>query len=42
MKQVYEKPLSELFEIQPEGSLLSGSVEKMQSVAGSWDNEEDW
>ena len=41
MKQVYEKPLTELYEMEFEGALLVNSAEAMKSVAGSWD-EEDW
>ena len=40
MKQVYEKPLTELYEIEFEGTLLSGSVEGMRTVEGSWDEDE--
>lgn len=39
MKRVYEKPQSELFEVQLEGSLLANSVEKMRTVTGSWDED---
>ena len=42
MKQVYEKPLTELYEMEFEGALLNGSAERMKAVNGSWDDEEDW
>ena len=42
MKKVYEKPLTELFNLQLEGSLLSGSgrAETMNTVQGYWDEED--
>lgn len=42
MKQVYETPWAELYEVHPEGALLNNSVnsvETMEPVAGSWDPE---
>ena len=42
VKELYQAPLAECWEISCEGALLQGSVEKMNSVQGSWDNEEDW
>ena len=41
MKQVYEKPITELYEMEFEGTLLSGSVEGMRYVAGSWDEDDE-
>ena len=44
MKKTYEKPLSELYEIRFEGSLLTNSVnqvESMRGVTGYWDEEDD-
>lgn len=39
MKKSYEKPLSELYAMQPASALLENSVELMRSVNGSWDEE---
>ena len=39
-KTVYETPLTELYQIKLEEGLLTGSVEAMRTVAGSWDDEE--
>ena len=39
MKQTYEKPRTELYLLEPKGSLLYGSAEKMNTVAGSWDED---
>ena len=41
MKKTYEKPLSELYEIQPEGALLYGSAEAMKTVNGSWEEDDE-
>ena len=40
-KLIYEAPAAELFEIRMEAGFLTNSVEVMNSVTGSWD-EEDW
>lgn len=39
-KLVYEKPQSEIYVIDLEGTLLQGSVEAMNTVNGSWEEEE--
>lgn len=41
MRKVYEKPQTELFYVQPEGSLLQGSAEKMNTVSGSWEEDDE-
>lgn len=41
MKLVYEKPQTELYIVKFEGSLLQGSAEKMRSVTGSWDEDDE-
>lgn len=42
MKKVdYEKPLAELYNVQLDGALLTNSAEKMRTVTGYWDEEED-
>ena len=41
MKKTYEKPLAELFEVQSEGSLMTGSAETMRAVTGSWDEDDE-
>lgn len=41
MKLVYEKPQTELYTVKFEGSLLQGSAEKMRSVTGSWDEDDE-
>ena len=41
IKKVYQTPLAELYEIKLEGSLLTGSVEAMRTVNGSWEEDDD-
>ena len=38
MKQTYEKPHTELYLLEPKGSLLTNSVESMTTVNGSWED----
>lgn len=42
MKKIYEKPLSELYPLQPEGALLTVSTEPMNPITGSWDSDADY
>ena len=40
MKQTYEKPHTELYLLEPKGSLLlENSVEGMNPITGSWEEE---
>lgn len=39
-KSIYEKPQSEIYVIDLGGTLLQGSVEAMNTVNGSWDEDE--
>ena len=39
-KLFYETPQTEIYQIDLEGTLLGGSVESMNTVAGSWDEDE--
>ena len=39
-KTFYEKPLADVFEIEMEGTLLDGSVEAMNAITGSWEEDE--
>ena len=42
-KTIYETPFTRIIEVKPNGVLLTSTrnVEKMTSVTGSWDEEED-
>lgn len=40
-KQFYEIPLTVTLEIRTGGTMLTGSVETMRSVTGSWEEEDD-
>ena len=42
-KTVYDAPLTRIIEVRPSGVLLTSTrdVEKMNSVAGSWDEEDE-
>ena len=42
MKKIYEKPLSELYFLRPEGALLTVSAETMTPVTGSWDSDAEY
>ena len=42
VKELYQAPLAECWEISCEGALLSNSAEAMKKVNGTWDNEDDW
>jgi len=41
VKELYQAPLAECWEISCEGALLQGSVEKMNSVQGFWDDDDE-
>lgn len=38
---VYEAPLTETIEVRIEGGILINSVEHMNTVTGSWDEEDE-
>ena len=38
-KTNYSAPLTEVLDIRTEGTLLTGSVEAMNVVAGSWEED---
>ena len=38
-KETYQTPLTELFELRFEAALLQGSVEGMNEVEGSWEED---
>ena len=38
-KRIYESPLAELYKIRLEEGLLTGSVEAMNTITGSWEEE---
>lgn len=40
-KQFYEIPLMVTLEIRTGGTMLTGSVETMRSVTGSWEEDEE-
>ena len=43
IKTFYETPLTRVIEVKPYGVLLTSTrnVEKMNSVTGSWDEDDD-
>lgn len=45
IKQTYQTPLSELYEIKPEGALLTTSVDsvmQMNSKMATWDDDDEY
>ena len=41
MKNDYEQPLTKVYDIRLEGSLLTGSVESMQTITGLWEEDDE-
>ena len=39
-KTIYEEPCTKVLEVRIQGTILQGSVEKMRTVSGSWDEDE--
>lgn len=40
-KTIYEVPLVEVLSVKTEGALLYGSVETMNTIVGSWEEDDE-
>lgn len=40
-KTIYEIPLVRILQIRVEGTMLTGSVETMRTVEGSWEEDDE-